>query len=60
MRRTRGLWTSIVVVGLLVVASLAGLLTDRLSPTLGLDLEGGHCSEIRVEAAPVPDEAIAS
>ncbi len=41
MRRTRGLWISIVVVGLLVAASLAGLVSGGLSPTLGLDLEGG-------------------
>ena len=41
MRRTRGLWLSVIVVGLLVAASLTGLLTGRLSPTLGLDLEGG-------------------
>ncbi len=41
MRRTRGLWASIIFVGVLVVASLVGLLTDRLSPRLGLDLEGG-------------------
>ena len=41
MRRTRGLWVSVIFVGLLVAASLAGLLSGRLSPTLGLDLEGG-------------------
>jgi preprotein translocase subunit SecD len=41
VRRTRGLWLSIIFVGVLVVVSLAGLLTGRLSPTLGLDLEGG-------------------
>ncbi len=41
MRRTRGLWLSIIFVGVLVAASLVGLLTGRLSPTLGLDLEGG-------------------
>jgi preprotein translocase subunit SecD len=41
MRRTRGLWVSIIFVGLLVVGSLFGLLGGSLSPTLGLDLEGG-------------------
>lgn len=41
MRRTRGLWLSVVFVGLLVTASLVGLLGGSLSPTLGLDLEGG-------------------
>jgi preprotein translocase subunit SecD len=41
MRRTRGLWASVIFVGLLVVASLVGLLGGSLSPTLGLDLEGG-------------------
>ena len=41
MRRTRGLWASVIFVGLLVAASLVGLLTNRVSPTLGLDLEGG-------------------
>ena len=41
MRRTRGLWASIIFVGVLVVASLVGLLTGRLAPRLGLDLEGG-------------------
>jgi preprotein translocase subunit SecD len=41
VRRTRGLWLSVIVVGLLVAASLIGLLSGRLSPTLGLDLEGG-------------------
>ena len=41
MRRTRGLWVSVIFVGLLVAASLVGLVTGRLAPTLGLDLEGG-------------------
>jgi preprotein translocase subunit SecD len=41
VRRTRGLWLSIIFVGVLVLASLVGLLTGTLSPTLGLDLEGG-------------------
>ncbi len=41
MRRTRGLWASIVLVLLLVIASLVGFATGALKPTLGLDLEGG-------------------
>lgn len=41
MKRTRGLWTSIIVIGVLVVASLAGFFTGTLKPTLGLDLQGG-------------------
>jgi preprotein translocase subunit SecD len=55
VRRTRGLWTSIIVVGLLVVASLAGLLTDRLSPTLGLDLEGGVSVILKAPDGTSPD-----
>ena len=41
MRRTRGLWASIIFVCVLVVASLVGFATGALKPTLGLDLEGG-------------------
>ncbi|HEY6567539.1 MAG TPA: protein translocase subunit SecD [Actinomycetota bacterium] len=41
MKRTRGLWASIIFVCLLVVASLVGFATGALKPTLGLDLEGG-------------------
>ena len=41
MKRTRGLWTSIVFVAILVVSSLAGFFTSSLKPVLGLDLEGG-------------------
>ena len=41
MRRTRGLWVSIIFVLLLVVAATVGSATGRLSPRLGLDLEGG-------------------
>ncbi len=41
MKGTRGLWASIIFVGVLTLASLVGLLTGRLQPTLGLDLEGG-------------------
>ena len=41
MKRTRGLWASIIFVCVLVVASLVGFATGALKPTLGLDLEGG-------------------
>ena len=41
MKRTRGLWASIIVVGLLVGLSLIGFATGALEPKLGLDLQGG-------------------
>ncbi len=41
MRRTRGLWASVVFVLLLIVGSAIGLSTGGLRPQLGLDLEGG-------------------
>ena len=41
MRNTRGLWASVIVVGLLVVVSLAGFVSGSLKPRLGLDLQGG-------------------
>ncbi len=41
MRRTRGLWASIVFVLLLTLASVVGFATGALQPILGLDLEGG-------------------
>jgi preprotein translocase subunit SecD len=41
VKRTRGLWASIIFVAILVVASLVGFATGALKPTLGLDLEGG-------------------
>jgi preprotein translocase subunit SecD len=41
VKRTRGLWASIIVVGLLVGASLIGFATGALAPKLGLDLQGG-------------------
>ena len=41
MRRNRGLWVSIVFVVLLVAASAIGFFQGGLSPTLGLDLQGG-------------------
>lgn len=41
MKRTRGLWVSVIVIGLLVVASVGGFVSRTLKPTLGLDLQGG-------------------
>ena len=41
MKRTRGLWASIIFVAVLVTLSLVGFATGALKPTLGLDLEGG-------------------
>ena len=41
MKRTRGLWISIIFVAILVVSSLAGFVSSNLKPVLGLDLEGG-------------------
>ena len=41
MRRTRGLWASIIFVAVLVAASLAGFASGSLKPKLGLDLQGG-------------------
>jgi preprotein translocase subunit SecD len=41
VKRTRGLWASIIFVCVLVLASLVGFATGALRPTLGLDLEGG-------------------
>jgi preprotein translocase subunit SecD len=55
VRRTRGLWVSVILVGVLVVASLAGLLTGRLSPTLGLDLEGGVSVILKAPDGTSPD-----
>jgi len=41
VKRTRGLWASIIFVAILVSLSLVGFATGALKPTLGLDLEGG-------------------
>ncbi len=41
MRRTRGLWASIVFVLALVLASIVAFATGAMRPILGLDLEGG-------------------
>ncbi|HET9312150.1 MAG TPA: protein translocase subunit SecD [Actinomycetota bacterium] len=41
MKRTRGLWASIIFVLVLTAASLIGFASGYLEPILGLDLEGG-------------------
>ncbi len=41
MKRSRGLWVSIIVVGLLICVSIAGFAANKLTPLLGLDLQGG-------------------
>ena len=41
MKRSRGLWVSIVLVGILICVSIAGFAASRLKPLLGLDLQGG-------------------
>ena len=41
MKRTRGLWASIIFVAVLVAASLIGFVSGNLKPKLGLDLQGG-------------------
>ncbi len=41
MKRTRGLWVSVVFVLVLTLGASVGFLTGALSPTLGLDLRGG-------------------
>nr|MBA3691325.1 hypothetical protein [Actinomycetota bacterium] len=55
MKRTRALWLSVALVGLLVVASLVGLLGGSLSPTLGLDLEGGVSVILKAPDGTSPD-----
>ena len=57
MRGTKWLWTSIVSVGVLVLASLVGLATGALKPLLGLDLEGG-VSVILQAPAGTPDSVM--
>ncbi len=55
MKRTRGLWASIIFVGILVVASLIGFFTGALAPKLGLDLEGGVSVILSAPAATPKD-----
>jgi preprotein translocase subunit SecD len=57
VKGTRGLWASIIFVGVLTVASLVGLLSGALQPTLGLDLEGG-VSVILSAPSGTPDDVM--
>ena len=41
VRNVRGLWASLIFVFVLATASAVGLVTGRLDPLLGLDLQGG-------------------
>ena len=41
MKKTRGLWISVILVAVLVVVSVVGFAVGSLKPVLGLDLEGG-------------------
>jgi protein-export membrane protein SecD len=41
MKRSRGLWVSVVIVAIVIAVSVAALATGRLEPVLGLDLKGG-------------------
>jgi protein-export membrane protein SecD len=41
VKRTRGLWVSVVAVGVIVAISISAFAANRLKPLLGLDLQGG-------------------
>ncbi|MDP9184622.1 MAG: protein translocase subunit SecD [Actinomycetota bacterium] len=41
MKRSRGLWVSVIAVVVLIAVSVAAFAAGRLSPVLGLDLKGG-------------------
>jgi protein-export membrane protein SecD len=41
MKKTRGLWISVILVAVLVVVAVVGFAVGSLKPVLGLDLEGG-------------------
>ena len=41
MKRTRGLWVSIIAIGVLMAVSISAFAANRLRPLLGLDLQGG-------------------
>ena len=41
MKRTRGLWISIIAIGVLMAVSISAFAANRLRPLLGLDLQGG-------------------
>ena len=57
MRRTRGLWASIIFVLVLTLASLVGFATGALEPLLGLDLEGGVSGTLSAPDG-TPDEVL--
>jgi protein-export membrane protein SecD len=41
VKRTRGLWVSIIAIGVLMAVSISAFAANRLRPLLGLDLQGG-------------------
>ena len=41
MKRSRGLWVSVIAIGLIMAISIAAFAANRLRPVLGLDLQGG-------------------
>ncbi len=41
MKRSRGLWVSVVAIGLIMALSISAFAANRLRPLLGLDLQGG-------------------
>jgi preprotein translocase subunit SecD len=41
VKRTRGLWVSIIAIGLIMAVSISAFAANRLRPLLGLDLQGG-------------------
>jgi hypothetical protein len=41
MKRSRGLWVTVVIVAVVIALSVAALASGRLQPVLGLDLKGG-------------------
>lgn len=55
MRRTRGLWVSMLFVGLLTGLAVVGLVGGGLRPQLGLDLEGGVSAILSAPEGTPPD-----
>jgi len=55
VRRTRGLWASIVFAVALALAASTGLLTGSYAPQLGLDLEGGVAAILSAPRGTPPD-----
>ena len=41
VKRSRGLWVSVIAIGLIMALSIAAFAANRLRPVLGLDLQGG-------------------